>query len=147
MNHKICVEDAILKAELICKDRGIRFTAIRRKVFELIWKSHNPIKAYDILDILQEENAASRPTTVYRSIDFLIENGLIHKINRHSAYVGCSHPLKHNDCYFLICSSCGDITECCDSKIAEIIIGSSSKLNFKTKNVTLEIEGICQVCN
>lgn len=147
MNHKVCIEDAILNAELICKDNGIRFTAIRRKVFELIWKSHNPIKAYDILDFLQEENAAARPTTVYRSIDFLIENGLIHKLNRLSAYVGCAHPRKHNDCYFLICSSCGDITECCDSKITEIIIGSSSNLNFKTKNVTLEIEGICQNCN
>jgi Fur family zinc uptake transcriptional regulator len=145
-HHNLCIEEALQKADLICKDKGLRFTEIRRKILEMIWASHAPSKAYDILDKLQNHISAARPTTVYRSLDFLLENGLIHKLSSLSAYIGCTHPLKHKNCYFLICSDCGEIKECCDSKLTNSIQLASKQNNFKTKQITVEIIGTCQNC-
>ena len=144
--HEICVEDALLKADLICKDKGVRFTEIRKTILEMIWESHKPVKAYDLLDKLQKTILSARATTVYRALDFLLENGLIHKLNSLNAYVGCTHPIKHRDCYFLICSNCGDIEECCDDNLADTIKNTTDKNSFKPRKTSLEIEGTCNNC-
>jgi len=119
---------------------------LRQTVLRMIWANHGPAKAYDILDKLKEEDASAKPPTVYRSLDFLIENGLIHKLNSLNAYVGCSHPLKHRECYFLICRTCKEVKECCNSALDEIISVTANKNKFQPKHITLEIEGECQEC-
>ncbi|MGI9392308.1 MAG: Fur family transcriptional regulator [Parvibaculales bacterium] len=134
------------KAEMICQDKGLRFTELRRKILKMIWENHRPAKAYDILDKLKKGSYSAKPPTVYRTLDFLLEHGLVHKLASLNAYIGCSHPLKHNECYFLICRKCGEISECCNSKLAEAIIGITNRNKFRSKHITLEIEGECQGC-
>ncbi len=145
-NHTSCVAEALQNAESICKERGVRFTNIRRKVLQMLWKHHSPAKAYDILDTLSKEDVSARPPTVYRALDFLQENGLVHKINSLNAYVGCSHPLKHDDCYFLICEKCGEIEECCNHVLNDAIEATADKNKFCLKHINVEIEGTCQGC-
>lgn len=133
------------KAEELCNKSGQRLTVLRRKVLELIWQSHRPAKAYDILDNIGDV-ASAKPPTVYRALDFLLENGLIHKLNSLNAYVGCSHPKAHHECYFLVCSRCSDIEECCDKKLARAIAATAKKNHFHPAHTTLEISGECQEC-
>ena len=146
-DHTSCIEDALKNADLICRNKGLRFTPIRKIILEMIWASHNPIKAYDILDLLQKKFSTARPTTVYRSIDFLIENGFIHKLNGLSAYVGCSHPQAHKNCYFLICNDCGSIEECFDDNLTQIINTTSNTRKFEPDKITIEVQGKCQGCH
>lgn len=146
VDHESCIGDALQKADMICRDKGLRFTELRRKVLKMIWASHGPAKAYDVLDQLKGNDTSAKPPTVYRTLDFLLENGLIHKLNSLNAYVGCSHPLKHNECYFLICGQCEEVKECCNSSLAQAITGTANKNKFNPKNITLEIEGECQDC-
>ena len=144
--HTHCISDAIEKGEKICNDNGLKFTAIRRKVLELVWSSHKPIKAYDILESLTKEGGAAMPPTVYRALDFLLKNGLVHKINSLNAFVGCSHPAADNQCYFLICNECDVVTECCTANLGKAI-GKSAKDNaFTMDAASLEITGTCQAC-
>lgn len=145
-HHESCVEEALTRADRICHEKGLRFTQLRREILEMIWGSHTPAKAYDLLDKLKENNVAAKPPTVYRTLDFLLEHGLIHKLSRLNAYVGCSHPLTHNECYFLMCRKCGDITECCNDVIAKAIMGTVRKSDFNPWHITLEIEGECHEC-
>ncbi|MAZ02495.1 MAG: transcriptional repressor [Sneathiella sp.] len=144
--HNDCIADALERAEEICAERDLRFTDVRRKVLELVWQSHGPIKAYDILDRLDQRIAAIKPPTVYRALEFLTENGLVHKISSLNAFVGCSHPLKHRECYFLICSDCGEAKECCNPDITDIISKTSQRNEFVADHVTLEITGECGDC-
>lgn len=146
VEHETCIDDALQKADMICHDKGLRFTELRRKVLEIIWENHGASKAYDILDKLKGNHNSAKPPTVYRALDFLLENNLIHKLNSLNSYVGCSHPLTHNECYFLICGKCGEIKECCNNDLAKSIMGTSRKNNFNPKQITLEIEGECQEC-
>ncbi len=145
-HHDVCINDALQKADMICRNQGVRLTDLRRKVLEMIWVGHGFAKAYDILDKLKSKDASAKPPTVYRSLDFLLKNGLIHKLNTLNAYVGCSHPLKHDECYFIICSKCGEVKECCNSMLSRAIIRTASKNKFHFKRITLEIEGECREC-
>lgn len=144
--HRSCIEKALHQAELICQHKGLRFTNIRRRVLEIIWGSHDPAKAYDILDKLRHEEASAQPPTVYRALDFLLQNGIIHKLKSLNSFVGCYHPLKHNQCYFLICGVCGEIQECCNSSLTQAIVGTANKNKFNPRHTTLEIEGQCKDC-
>ncbi|MEP3248233.1 MAG: transcriptional repressor [Sneathiella sp.] len=143
--HTVCIEDAISTASRICEERGLRFTDLRRKVLKLVWENHGSAKAYDLLEKLGEEYSA-KPPTVYRALDFLQENGLVHKINCLNAYVGCSHPLQHRDCFFLICSACNEVQECCASDVAKAVRGMAEQSHFSPHHTTLEIQGECQDC-
>jgi Fur family zinc uptake transcriptional regulator len=91
-DHEHCVEDALAAADKLCAEQGLRFTPLRRRVLELVWSSHKPVGAYALLDKLRSEDLGSAPPTVYRALDFLIEHGLIHRIERMNAFIGCSHP-------------------------------------------------------
>lgn len=145
-NHTACIEEALNNAQIICQERGVRFTDLRRRVLEMIWISHAPAKAYDILDKLQQETGSAKPPTVYRALDFLLDNRLIHKLNSLNAYMGCAHPHICNDCYFLICTECSEVKECCNTDLAQSISETTHRHNFQAKSTTVEIEGICQEC-
>ena len=144
--HDDCVADALQQAEEICAARELRFTELRRKVLELVWESHGPVKAYDLLEKLDHRIAAIKPPTVYRALDFLTENGLVHKISSLNAFVGCSHPLRHPECYFLICTECGEAEECCNSDIVSAVAKTAREKDFKAEQITLEISGRCREC-
>ena len=144
--HKECIHSALASAEKICLERGLRLTQLRKRVLELVWESHGPVKAYDILDKLDSKSSSAKPPTVYRSLDFLAANGLVHKLNSLNAYVGCSHPSRKHACYFLICKVCHEVKECCNQMLTNAIDNTSRKNNFKVSSVTLEIEGVCEHC-
>lgn len=145
-DHDDCVQDALSRADQICAERNLRFTELRRKVLEIVWESHGPVKAYDILGKLDSRIAAIKPPTVYRALDFLAENGLVHRLDSLNAFVGCSHPLKHDECYFLICSDCGEAKECCNAALRDVISETSRRNGFEAAHITLEITGECQDC-
>ncbi len=148
--HQNCnhndVNESLQKAEEICQEKGLRFTEIRKKIFRLILENKAPIKAYEILDVLKKKDKSVKPPTVYRALDFLLESGIAHRLASLNSYVGCSHPQKHKQCYFLICSNCHKAVECCNSKLLKAIDATTQEVNFVVETVSLEVVGKCQEC-
>ncbi|NQV56634.1 MAG: hypothetical protein HQ503_12310, partial [Rhodospirillales bacterium] len=68
-DHDLCVEDALRNAEQVCGTEGVRLTALRRRVLELVWQNHRPVGAYALLGQLKREHGAAAPPTVYRALD------------------------------------------------------------------------------
>lgn len=149
LGHTHCIDDALKQAENICSKYNLRFTALRRQILTLIWANHEPSKAYDILGQLSQSNnqKPAQPPTVYRALDFLLEHGLVHRLNSLNAYIGCGHPQKHSECYFLICTRCGKTEECCDSGLKKRIQSTAKNCAFHVAHSSLEIEGECQQCH
>ena len=145
-DHEQCISTAIEVAERVCSEKQLKFTDSRKDILRMVWEGHGPQKAYDLLNKLQTINRSAKPATVYRALDFLITNGFIHKVASLNAFVGCSHPLKHNECYFLICEDCKSISECCDPSISAAIQATTTHNKFVAKNTTLEISGHCNEC-
>ncbi len=131
-----------------CRTRGLRLTPLRLEVLELIAKARKPVKAYDLLESLRDNHAGAAPPTVYRALDFLLENGFIHKLESINAFVFCQHPAEAHQVPFLICDVCEGATEVCDEgAIAHLIERQAHSLDFRAKAQTLEVHGICKGCN
>jgi Fur family zinc uptake transcriptional regulator len=145
-DHQHCVEEAILQAESICATRGERFTPLRRTILELIWSNHKPVKAYDLLAQLAKTHDRPAPPTVYRTLDFLQEAGLVHKLESLNAYVGCGEPSRQHQGQFLICERCGVVAELDDAALTSRIGVNARKAGFKVTDETIEISGLCSLC-
>ena len=113
-------------------------TPLRRRVLELVWNSHRPVGAYAILDDLREGDKAAAPPTVYRALDFLMEQGLIHRIESLNAFVGCDHPEDRHVSQFLICAHCGAAVEIDDRGIANPVKKSAADAGFTVNRFTVE---------
>lgn len=146
--HGKCLKSALNMAKEHCHRAGLRLTPLRQKVLELVWQNHEPVKAYDILDQLKSEHSTSAPPTVYRALDFLQEQGLVHKIESLNAYIGCGGPAEsHQNSQFLICQQCGSVAELDDQDIKTVLEDKACKLGFSIQTGMVEIIGICSNCN
>ncbi len=145
-NHSICVSQALETAEKRCRERGLRFTALRRQVLRLVWDSHKPVGAYDILDSLKQDGKKAAPPTVYRALDFLIDADLVHRLDSLNAFVGCPDPSSSHQGQFLICRGCRTVAELDDAKINSLVQDVAADLGFSAEQQMLEIQGLCQAC-
>lgn len=144
--HDDCLQAAIRAAEAVCQQRGLRLTPLRRRVLELVWQSHEPVKAYDVLDKLRQEHRGAAPPTVYRALDFLQAEGFVHRIESLNAFIGCGAPQESHDGQFLICRSCGEVAEIDDDDITRLLSRKARRLGFRIDNETIEIRGLCASC-
>lgn len=145
-DHHRCVADALSQAEALCAKRGARLTEIRRQVLALVWESHAPIGAYQILEKLAESGKRPAPIAVYRALDFLMEQGLVHRLASRNAFLGCGHPDTNHQAQFLICDSCGSVAELADSRIVDAIADRAGRTGFAVAGHVVEIQGLCPDC-
>lgn len=145
-DHRRCRREALAAADDLCASRGARLTPLRRRVLELIWSGHAPSGAYALLDRLREDGLADAPPTVYRALDFLLEQGLIHRIESRNAYIGCAHPESAHGAEFMICTACGAAMEIAGGPIGRAVEASARELGFSVARPTVEIEGTCAAC-
>lgn len=145
-DHQLCVDEAIEVATRICAERNMRFTKIRERVLTLVWSGHQPIGAYAILEALKARYPRAAPPTVYRALDFLIEIGLIHRIESMNAFVGCTHPDERHTGQFLICESCGAAAELDDPKIIDAVKRTARDMGFLAQRQMIEVTGLCPDC-
>ena len=146
-DHTGCVDDAIATAITLCEKRGVRFTDLRKTVLELVWSGHEAVKAYDLLDQLAALGGSAKPPTVYRALEFLMEQGLVHKIESLNAYVGCPHPDGDHVSEFFICDSCGYVEEVNLPDLEKAINFQAEQSRFKINRQTVEISGQCEDCS
>ena len=139
------------QATKVCDRRGTQLTELRKKVLGLVLESKKPTGAYDLLDQLRALHKGAAPPTVYRALDFLLEQGLIHKVERLSAFIGCVHRHEadhdhHHVAQFLICTRCGQVTELEDARIDKVLIDAANESGFRLISSTVEAEGLCAAC-
>ena len=92
-------------------------------------------------------NSSSAPPTVYRALDFLQEEGLVHKIESLNAYVGCGAPDHNHASQFLICRVCSAAAEMNDTDIRNLIADKAADIGFKIDKEIIEVKGICSQCS
>jgi Fur family zinc uptake transcriptional regulator len=87
------------------------------------------------------------PITVYRALDFLRDNGLVHRIESRNAFVACVHAHRDGDLVvFLICERCGAVGEASSPEVALTLRSAAQAAGFVPKSPVIEISGICTHC-
>lgn len=145
-DHHACVDSALHRAQHLCAEEGARLTPIRQRVLELVWQSHKPVGAYDLLPLLAAEGFNSAPPTVYRALDFLLDLGLVHRINSLNAFVGCSHPGETHPSCFFVCRDCGQAQELQASQVKQVAQQVEEMLGVVVEQQTTELMGVCPAC-
>lgn len=146
-DHKACINKAIHQAEQLCNDRGVQLTPIRHKILELIWESHQAVKAYDLLERIKPFNDSAKPATVYRALDFLIEQKLIHRVESMNAFIGCNHMEGKHELLLLICENCNVIEERPAPEVMKSLFEELNQAGFNAHRKTIEIHGDCSRCS
>ena len=141
--------DFVAAVERACAARGLRLTPIRAHVLGLIAEVAQPIKAYDLLERVREGDGpgAAAPPTVYRALEFLLAQGLVHRVERLAAFVSCfGHGAGAHRAQFLICGGCGQVTEIGERAVEAALAEAAGKSGFAIRGATIEAEGLCASC-
>ena len=146
-DHHRCAADAITHAEQVCKERAQKFTPIRRQVLQALLSSHRLLGAYEVIDELAKSMPRPAPITVYRALDFLMANGLVHRIESRNAYLACAHDHDAASLVaFLICERCGSVGEIPSAPMAQSLSSAARATGFAPKLSVVEITGTCAHC-
>ena len=146
-DHDRCAAEAISHAEQVCALRAQKFTPIRRQLLQALLSSHRPLGAYEVIDALAGSMPRPAPITVYRALDFLMANGLVHRIESRNAYLACAQD--HDNAAmvaFLICDRCGAVGEIPAAALAQGLGAAARASGFVPKLSVVEITGTCRHC-
>lgn len=146
-DHTQCVSAALHTAERLCSGRGVQLTPIRLQVLKLIWESHQAVKAYELLDRIKPLKQDAKPATIYRALDFLIEQGLIHRVESLNAFIGCNCSAVQHEQLLLICRQCCEVEERPAVDVMRTLSLEIEEAGFIGHSKAIEIHGICAKCS
>lgn len=161
------VTERLMAAKEQCRLNGVRFTPLRQQIYQLVLAANKPIGAYDLITQLQQMRLSEpnnnddssealiskkqapknvAPPTVYRSLEFLLSEGLIHQLTSINAYVRCCHPRAQHTAAFLICGQCQRVQECSSVPVQEMMSFAEQDVGFIVERSVIELSGRCQAC-
>lgn len=135
------------QASELCRARGQSLTPLRRRVLEIVLNAGRPLGAYDVMEIMAKDRGRVAPPTVYRSLDFLVEQGLVHKVLSVNGFVACSSAARPHDAELFVCRACGTAVEVARKAMDERIEATAAELGFTIESVVLEVRGLCRDCH
>ncbi|MGV3345285.1 zinc uptake transcriptional repressor Zur [Enterobacteriaceae bacterium LUAb1] len=143
----LTIASLLMQAEQLCQQRNVRLTPQRLEILRLMADQHGAISAYDLLDLLRKSKPQAKPPTVYRALDFLLEQGFIHRVESTNSYVVCHHFTgpSHTSA-LLICDSCGSVDEQQAQGVEDILQKISQQCGFTLHHNVVEAHGACLQC-
>ncbi|MFN0217194.1 MAG: Fur family transcriptional regulator [Hyphomicrobium sp.] len=142
-------KSSVERASVIFAERNLRFTDLRRKVFEEIASTTASVGAYEVLDRLAKKGTRLAPISVYRALDALLEAGVVHRLESKNAYFACRRlhqPRTGRRPMFLSCEHCGTVTEADGEEIFTSIDAASRSAKFEPRVRFVEVTGTCSDC-
>jgi Fur family transcriptional regulator, zinc uptake regulator len=145
-DHAHCSTDALARAETMLQATGARLTPVRRRVLEILLEGHRALGAYDVLQRLAAEGLGSQPPVAYRALDFLVEHGLAHRVDRLNAFTACMHPGEAHAPAFLICRMCHTVAEAAAAPVRAALDKAAAAVGFVVERSNVEALGLCPKC-
>jgi len=145
-DHHLCSDAVMSQAEAMLTASGARLTPVRRRVLEILLEQHRAMGAYDVLQRLAAEGFGNQPPVAYRALDFLVEQGLAHRIQRLNAFTACMHPGEAHAPAFLICRGCNTVAEAPAAPVRAALESAAADLGFTVERASVEALGLCPAC-
>jgi len=145
-DHVHCAHDALERAEALTRATGARLTPVRRRVLEILLEEHKALGAYDVLARLALDGFGNQPPVAYRALEFLVEQGLAHRIQRLNAFTACVHMGEAHAPAFLICRVCQSVAEASAGAARSALEAEAGRSGFAIERTTLEALGLCPKC-
>ena len=127
---------------------GVDLTPSRRRILDILAEEGRPLGAYEMIErVAQVTGKRPAPITIYRALDFLLENGLVHRLASCNAYLACRHGhAAEAAIVFLICENCGEVVEATSDSLQEGLASLATQASFAPRAQVMEIAGLCRIC-
>lgn len=145
-DHDACASTAIDAATEKLTALGVRLTPVRRRTLEILLEAHRAMGAYEVLDRLAQDGFGKQPPVVYRALEFLVQHGLVHRLQRLNAFAACVHPGADHSPAFLICRVCDTVAELPATPVRDALADLAVPTGFQVERVTIEASGLCPAC-
>ncbi|NNF70774.1 MAG: transcriptional repressor [Rhodobacteraceae bacterium] len=145
-DHTGCRGAALAHAEAVARDKGLRFTPVRRRALEILLEEHRAMGAYDVLERLSADGFGAQPPVAYRALEFLVEHGFAHRIRRLNAFTACAHPGDAHAPAFFICESCDSVAEAPAEPVLTALRKEAAHIGFTVSRMNIEAVGTCPAC-
>lgn len=145
-DHSHCASEALSHADKLAKEKGLRLTPVRRATLEILLADHRALGAYEVLEQLKDKGFGNQPPVAYRALDFLVENGLAHRVQRLNAFAACTQPDVQHRPVFLICKSCEQVAEAEANNVQDALNEAAAATDFEIERVNVEVLGTCATC-
>lgn len=142
----LSLEQRLLRAEQLCQLHKARLTPVRKALLALIYTHEQHITAYELLRLLRATYPKAESMTVYRALNFLQKQGLVHRIASLSAYTACDAPHHSYVTQLLLCERCGQTQEVNAPELARLLNKMLQAYRFQASNRPLEVVGVCHAC-
>jgi len=146
-------DDAVAKGALdaalaLCRRDKISLTPGRRRILEILSREGRPLGAYEMIDrVAQATGKRPAPISIYRALDFLLENSLIHRLASRNAYLACGHGhAAQEPIVFLICEICGEVIEATSAEMRGSLAELAAQAKFSPRAQVMEVAGRCRTC-
>lgn len=140
------VQSALATAETLCLRRGRRFTPIRRKVLELLLIHERSLKAYELLDEIRAHHPNATPPTVYRALEFLLAEGLIHRVDTLNSFIACGDAAGAPHNLLVVCTQCGAVAEVNDDVVRSRLAERIELAGYRLAGNEIEVKALCPKC-
>lgn len=145
-DHAHCAAAVLARAEEQAQAERVRLTPVRRRALEILLESHRAMGAYEVLERLSAEGFGKQPPVAYRALDFLVEQGLAHRVQRLNAYAACLSPERDHSPAFLICRGCEQVAEADSPELRAALSALAAGAGFGIERRTVELLGLCARC-
>ena len=133
-------------AQQICESRGKRLTPTRRRVLEILLRHGRSLKAYELLEYMRNTQQGAAPPTVYRALDFLVEEGLVHRLDAINAWSACHDAGGQPHDLLVVCTCCGSVAELSDPGLTRQLADTVAHAGFRLSGLETELRGLCSTC-
>ncbi|MCA0423558.1 MAG: transcriptional repressor [Proteobacteria bacterium] len=142
------IGDRMVEAERLCARRGVKLTGQRATVLEALLDAGKALGAYDLIERMQAAGGGRiAPITIYRALNFLVENNLVHRIESRNAFLACPEGHgTHPEAVFLICEACGRVGEVTSPELESGLASLAAERGFSPRTRVIEISGTCAAC-
>ncbi len=143
----ICGAEALEKIDRHLRSTGKKLTDIRREIILKMADLSEPKTAYQILDAANKSRRTKLSAiSLYRTLDFLIEAGVVLKLESKNAYELCLNETPEHSHLMMVCEKCGHVREIYDHELAETLAKAAKKHGHKLKHHVIELHGTCREC-
>jgi len=145
-DHHLCAGEGLARAEELLAARKVRLTPVRRRTLEILLEDHRALGAYEVLERLAADGFGNQPPVAYRALEFLVEQGLAHRVRRLNAFTACRHSGEDHAPAFLICRACNAVAETPAAPVRAALEAAAAALGFQIERSNIEALGLCPAC-
>jgi len=135
------------KALQLCLEAREIITPNRASILDLLIKKNRPLAAYELKEMLKDNNKGLNISTIYRVLDFWIKMKVVHKLSILNKYVLCSNPDEVHTHITNICTKCSSVVETCNENMGLNLKESTKNMGVAlTPDINVEIPVLCASC-